>query len=97
MNNFENLKAMSTDQLAEWLDEHGAFDSAPWTLWFDKRYCANCPSETTLIPDCGAEPVYYTPRTCAWCEIHDKCRFFQDLDDVPYGKDIVKMWLETSA
>ena len=42
MTQFEKFKNMDIDQLVEWLDEYSQYDSLPWILWFDKKYCNNC-------------------------------------------------------
>lgn len=88
MNNFEKLQSMSVDELAKWLDQYGQFDNAPWTLWFDEKYCSNC------------EPVMcsYENSTrkfpCAWCELNDGCKFLPDAKEMPNNLDTIKMWLE---
>lgn len=88
MNNFEKFKQMSIDELAEWLDEHGNFDSSPWMKWFDKKYCANCESIMT-------HPVDYPNLNipCAYCELEKKCKFFPDMKEPPDTLKIIKMWL----
>jgi hypothetical protein len=30
----------------------------------------------------------------AWCEFHEKCKFFPNLEEIPDDKEIIKMWLE---
>ena len=86
---FENIKSKNIDGFAEWLNEHGKQDCALWDNWFDNQYCSRC----------NAEEVYDVDRDFyndyAWCEISGKCKFFQDMDEVPWGKQIVKMWLES--
>ena len=42
MTQFEKFKNMDIDQLVEWLDEYCQYDSLPWILWFDQKYCKNC-------------------------------------------------------
>lgn len=90
MNNFEKLKSMAVDELAEWLDKNGMWDNSPWSLWFDQKYCKNCEEIMCKSPDdCREFP-------CAYCEIYYNCRFFQDKEDVPDSKEIIKMWLESN-
>lgn len=84
---FEYLRSMSEDEFAEWLDEHGAFDQSLWIMDFDKKYCKNCPDVMCKYE--GSEREF----PCAWCEIHGKCKFFQEMNDVPNNKDIIKLWL----
>ena len=85
---FDKLKLMSMDEVAAWLDRHGQFDGSPWSEWFDDTYCENC--EPIMCHHKGSELVF----PCAWCEIEGKCKFFQDMDEVPDNKEIIKMWLE---
>ena len=91
MTQFEKFKAMNLDEMVDWLDEHGEFDDSPWMSWWDKNYCNNCPSETAYVPDYGREMKF------AWCELHGVCKFFQEFDDVPDNKDIIKMWLNNEV
>lgn len=86
MNNFEYIKSLSIDELAEWLDQHDEFDGAPWYTWFDETYCSKCESVMCKYPDSDREIPF------AWCELNDECRF---MDYVPEGKEIVKLWLES--
>lgn len=102
MNNFEFIKSLSIDELAEWLDKHGNFDSSPWSDWFAKKYCDNCESikckykytEKAL----GFSPYSYSSYggdiECAYCELENKCRFFPDLDETPDNLTTIKMWLK---
>lgn len=87
MNNFEKLKSMSVDELAEWLDKHLAFDDAPSTIWFDQKYCKNCEPIMCQYPDNSMK------FPCAYCELEQTCKFFPERKDVPDCKDIIKMWL----
>jgi hypothetical protein len=91
MNNFDKLKSLDIDKLAEWLDENGQYDTAPWSLWFDKQYCKNCEDIICKSPDDSRQ------YRCAYCEIYDKCKFFPEIDDVPNSKDVIKMWLEAEV
>lgn len=92
MTRFEELKNMDIDELAEWIDENGQFDNSPWMTWFDELYCQNCEAVMCHYPDSTHE------FPCSWCEINDdKCKFFPDLAEVPDGKKIVKMWLESEV
>lgn len=91
MNNFENLKSMSVEELTEWLDKNGMWDNSPWSLWFDQKYCKNCEEIMCKSPDDSLHSY------CSYCEIYDKCRFFDEMEDVPDCKDIIKMWLESEV
>lgn len=89
MNNWVKLKNMSTEDLAEWLDQYGQFDNSPWITWFDQKYCKNCENIMCKYEDGERE------FPCSYCEVYDTCKFFPDLDEVPGNKMIIKMWLET--
>ena len=101
MTNFEHLKARSIEELAEWLDENGQQDTAPWQEWFSNKYCNNCESIKCKYED-TEKTLGFTPYTfgyyhgdveCAYCEIYKKCKFFEDLEDTPSSLEIIKMWL----
>lgn len=87
---FEFITSMSIDELAELLDEYGMFDGSPWMDLFDKNYCLKCESEIVRIPNIDGERV----EEAGWCELHGKCKYFQDMDEIPDNKAIIKMWLE---
>ena len=102
MNNLEKLQSMSVEDFAEWLDENGQFDTAPWTLWFDKKYCSNCESVMCKYEDAeaavGFKPCFYDDDIeCAYCEVYKKCRYFENLLEVPDGKEMAKLWLEAEV
>lgn len=88
---FEKIKTMNIDKLAEWIDEHGTYDDSPWMNWWNNTYCKKCESETVYAE--------YLKRNieCAWCELYEKCRFFQDMNEVPDCKQTIKLWLESEA
>ncbi len=94
---FEKFQLMDIEKLSEWLDKNGQFDSSPWMNWWNECYCNKCPSETGYITDFGGEYEWQTPCEFAWCELHDKCKFFQNMDEVPDNKEIIKMWLESEV
>ena len=88
MTHFERIKSMDIEEMSEWLDQHGEFDTAPWTNWWDENYCKKCPSirrKTEWGMNCEF----------GWCELHDRCKFFQHLNDIPDNKTVIKMWLES--
>lgn len=91
MTNYEYLRSMSEDNFAEWLDEYGQFDGSPWILWFDEKYCKNCPDVMCRHEDGERE------FPCAWCEIHGKCKFFQEMNEIPDNKEIIGLWLESET
>ena len=93
MNNFEKLKSMNTEELTDWIDKYGQLDNSPWIEWFDKTYCKNCES----IKCHSKQYNYDTEVSYAYCELHDNCKFFPDLEYVPELKDVIKMWLESEV
>lgn len=91
MNNWTKLKNMSVEDLAKWLDENGQFDTAPWTIWFDQKYCSNCESIICHYEDSTHE------FSCAWCELNDGCKFLPEVKGMPNNLEIIKMWLESET
>lgn len=89
MTNFELFKNMSLCEFTEWLDSFSIHDNAPWVEYFCENYCNKCEPEIAYIPYFNRE------MECAWCEMHGKCRFFEDMEDTPNTKEIIKMWLES--
>lgn len=84
---FDNFKNKNIDELAEWLSEYCSFDQAPYWRWWDKNYCNKCEPEIAYLFSSDKE------SKCAWCELYDKCKFFQDMNEIPDSKEIIKMWL----
>ena len=88
MTNYEHITSLSLDQLTEWLVQNASWEDSPWSGWFDSNYCSKCEPEYGTIVDTGRKAKF------AWCELHDKCKFFTKLEDIPDDKEIIKMWLE---
>ena len=86
---FESIKLMNIDELAKWFKENYIHDDYPVIAWWDKNYCKKCEPEIARILEDNRE------IECAWCELHDKCKFFQDMDNIPTSKEMIKMWLES--
>lgn len=82
------FKSLDIDELVTWLDKYGAFDESPWMRWWDKIYCNNCEPEIVIVKDTGRK------EECAWCELHDRCKFFPELEHAPNGEDIIRLWFE---
>lgn len=80
---FEFLKSKSIDEIAEYLDEYGIHDNSPWILWWDENYCHKC----NAVEQDGFD--------YSWCELNGKCKFFPEMNNVIYTKDIIKLWLES--
>lgn len=92
MNNFEKFKAMTSDELANFLDEFGQFDDSPWLRWFDHHYCNKCESITCTV---SKDSKLFPGQTieCAYCELNDRCKFFPKIKGIPDNKEIIKIWL----
>lgn len=90
MNNFKHLQSMSIDQFVEFLDTNSHHDAA-WWKWFEEKYCNKCESEKYY------NDYFQKESKCAYCEIHNNCRFFPDMDDVPDSKETIKLWLEAEV
>ena len=102
MTNFEKFKAMDVECLATWLDQNGIIDNSPWMLHFNDKYCANCESIMCKLEDfeeiLGFKPMFFGRDVeCAYCEVYNKCRYLEDMDRVPNGVEVVKLWLESEA
>lgn len=83
MNKFDGIMSMNIDELAEWLANNWLHDNNPSINWFDDKYCKKC------------EPVIIDGYEYAWCEVNHKCRYFQDIDDIPDCTHMTKLWLES--
>lgn len=86
---FENIKSKNIDELVEWMDKYCVFDCSPYMRWWDDNYCSKCMPEVVDDPDVGGF------LESSWCELHDKCKYFQDKEDIPTIKETIKMWLES--
>lgn len=85
---FDGFKSMNIDEFAEWMNKYWDSDNAPWWGWWDEKYCQNCEPEIGHYENCDRDMEF------GWCELHGKCRFFQEMDDIPDSKQTIKMWLE---
>ena len=54
----------------------------------DDNYCSKCESIIAYVKEFNRE------CECAWCELNGKCKYFQELDNIPDNKQVIKMWLE---
>lgn len=88
MNKFEKIKSANIDELVEWMSEYCDYDNAPWWDWWDKKYCKKCQ------PEIGRYEGHETDMEFSWCELYGKCKFFQEMDNIPDVKQTIKMWLE---
>ena len=98
MTNFEKIKSMSLDELTSFLDTHAIVDHSPWMEWWDKTYCDKCESIVVKSENTNLGVSSFGDEfECAYCEVHNKCRCFPDLEDTPNIQNIVKMWLKTET
>lgn len=88
---FEDIKSKSADEFAEWLDECMLFDFNPWNTWFDEKYCSKCQVINAWDSELCRNAEF------SYCELHDKCRFFEHMESTPDTKQVVKMWLESEC
>lgn len=85
---FNSINSKNINELAEWLCKFDEQWLPPWDTWYEHRYCDKC---ETIVKSNGYRDMEYS-----WCELHNgKCKFFQDMYEVPYGKQLIKMWLES--
>ena len=94
--NFDFIKNMDIEDLAQFLDCYGRFEDTPWMKWFNEKYCENCESIKCKYE--GDVWNTYHELEAAYCELADngvkRCRFFPDMNDVPNSKEICLMWLK---
>jgi len=88
---FEKIKSMNIDEFAEWFDEHCSHDTDPCITWWNNNYCKKCDGVIGHYEDSDRKIEF------SYCELYDKCRFFQDLDEVPDTKQMTKLWLESEV
>lgn len=87
----DKLKSKTMNEFIDWLDEYCRFEDSPWIQWWNKNYCSKCPAIKSKYEDSDRELNF------AWCELHDKCKFFPDMDEAPDSKQIIRMWLESEV
>lgn len=94
---FEDIHSKDIDGLVEWLDKNGAADGNPWLRWFDKNYCKKCEEVVCeSITDCFGD-YWSGEHEFAYCELNNKCRYFENMDRVPDRKQTIKLWLESEV
>lgn len=85
MKRFDFLKSKNIDELVDWLDEYCMVGDCPWDKYFDDNYCSKC------------DAVEHEGHEYAWCELNKKCKFFEDMSDIPDYKQIIRLWLESEV
>lgn len=94
MNNYERIRAMSIDDLSEFLDERCSYDNDPSIEWWDRKYCGHCESVTKKYVNFSG---HETEMEFAWCEVNGKCKYFPELEEYPNTRQMMKMWLESEV
>lgn len=89
---FDSIKNKNIDELADWINEHFAFDNAPYWRFWDDNYCKKCETIET-----GSTNFFGYKVGCAYCELNGNCKFFKDMDNIPDSKQIIKMWMESET
>lgn len=82
---FEKFKSMSIDDFAKWYEDK-LYEEDPCIDWWDNTYCKKCMADDSYESD---------GLSYEWCNIHGKCKYFQELDNVPDFKQMIKIWLES--
>lgn len=80
---FEKIKSKNIDEFARWYEENCLHDTDPCIKHWDRTYCKNC------------ETIFENDLEYAYCEVHDKCRFFPELSSTPSNRQMIKIWLES--
>lgn len=89
MNIYEKIKSMQIEELTDWIEKYGQFDDSPWVNYFSSCYCENC--EAIECEQDEKTELY------SYCELHDSCKFFPNLNHAPELKDMIKLWLESEV
>lgn len=89
MKAIDTIKSFTIDEMVDFLDEYSIHDLTPWFIWWDKNYCNKCMEEIKF------NPYYERNSEYTYCELNNNCRYFQDLNEVPDSKQVLRMWLET--
>lgn len=90
MNNYERIRAMTIDDLAEYLSDKWSHYDDPSMEWWNDNHCSKCESVSVYVEHLGRNLDF------AWCELNDnKCKFYLELDGLPNSKEVMKMWLES--
>ena len=97
MTNYSKIVSMPIDELAQWLDKCSSIEDTPWMTWFTESYCAQCESIKVNKENAkellGFDLLYKDEAECAYCEIHNECKYFQDMERPPNNVTTIKLWL----
>ena len=79
LSNFEKLKNLSMEEMAEFLSEQMALEGTVYDQWMVDTFCNNCPD----VEDYDGSPV-------SFCEMNQDCPYgVCNISD----KDLVMRWL----
>ncbi len=81
MTNADRIRAMSDEELAEWISDMAYGRKTPWSEPFERKFCDNCPT------------VHCTYENGKENDFHE-CDFVDG--ECPHGSDIV-WWLKKPA
>ena len=80
--NADRIRAMTDEELSEFLSSIAYGRETPWSEPFDEKFCKSCPTTTCTVEG------YHHPMDLHECDFTDgKC---------PHGRDIV-WWLQQPA
>lgn len=88
MTNFDKILSMDKKAYAQWLADNVEYDYSPWERWFSENFCDRC--ESVMIEHESWNRVC----SASYCEIHEKCRFFPEMDHSPTIAEGIEMWLD---
>lgn len=88
MNNYDKFRSMTIEEMTQWFEENFDCDDSPWIKAFDDKYCKNCEVVKGKCKDYYCDEMIFT-----YCELFDKCRYFEDEDSCPSDKLMIKLWL----
>ena len=85
---YDKIRSMTIEEMAQWFEENFDCDNTPWVNAFDKKYCKNCEIVKGKCKD-----YYYGDMGFTYCELFDKCHFFENEDGCPSEELMIKLWL----
>lgn len=89
MNNYNKFRSMTIEEMAQWFEKNfDCYDTTPWINTFNEKYCKNCEIVKGKCKD-----YHGNERIFTYCELFDKCRYFEDEDGCPSNKLMIKLWL----
>lgn len=86
---FEKIKSMNVDEFVEWYDKYCTHDDDLCINWWNNNYCGKCKPEIGRYEDSDRDIEF------CWCELYSKCKYFQDLNEVPDTLHMTRLWLES--